>query len=210
MTITLAVAPRSSETMSNEALRKAGKIPAVVYGPKQPAQSLIIDKKVFDKVLAEAGEATIISLTGAGSAMDVLIHDVSFDPNRGGIIHADFYAIDAAKELTTDVPLEFINHSPLEKSGATVVKALHEIEVTCKPNALPSHIDVDLSVLVSDESNIHVKDLQVPKGVTIETDPEIIVASIVLAREETEDEMAAAPDMSAIEVEKKGKEESAE
>lgn len=210
MTITLAVAPRSSEKMSNDALRKAGKIPAVVYGPKQPSQALIVDKKVFDKILAEAGEATIISLTGAGAAMDVLIHDVSFDPNRGGIIHADFYAIDAAQELTTDVPLEFINHSPLEKSGATVVKALHEIEVTCRPNNLPSHIDVDLSVLVSDDSHVLVKDLVVPKGVTIETDPDIIVASVVLAREESEDAAPAVLDMNAIEVEKKGKEESAE
>lgn len=210
MTITLEVALRSSETGNNETIRKAGKMPAVVYGPKQQPISLVVDKKTFDKVLHDAGEATILSLKGAGEPMEVLIHDVSFDPNKGGVIHADFYAIEKGKELTTDVPLAFINHSPLEKGGATVVKALHEVEVTCRPADLPSHIDVNLSVLVSDESNILVKDLVIPKGVKLETEGDIVVASVVLAREEEEDETVVAPDMDAIEVEKKGKEEAAE
>ncbi len=181
MTIKLDVAKREGSAV---ALRANGKTPGVVYGPKQEPISIEVDTVTFTKVLEEAGESTIINLVGLGEEIEVLIHDVSFNAARGGVEHADFYAIERGKELTTHVALEFIGEAPVTKSGATVNKVLHEVEVTCRPSLLPNHIDVDISVLTDTESNISVKDLVVPAGVTINNDPAIIVASVTEAREE--------------------------
>jgi large subunit ribosomal protein L25 len=206
MTFSLTVEPRAERGKKLAALRAQGKLPAIMYGPKEEATPLFLDRAAFEKVLKDAGESSIITLKGLAAPKDVLVHDVSFDSARGGVTHVDFYAIEAGKEITIDVPLEFIGEAPALKQGGTLTKVLHEIEVTCVPANLPQHIDVDISVLDTMEKQIHVRDLVVPAGVTIENDPEDVVALI----QEVEEETAEAPiaiDMSAIEVEKKGKTE---
>lgn len=209
MTISLTVEKRGDKAESADALRNKGILPGIVYGPKQEAISLAVDKKAFEKVLQEAGESTIVNLEGLDAATEVLIHDVAFDPAKGGVTHVDFYAIERGKELTVDVALEYVGEPPVEKTGATANKVLHEIEVTCLPRNLPSHIEVDLSVLVDEESAIHVKDLNIPEGVTVENDPEDVVVNVSEAREEEPEEVAEV-DMDAIEVEGKGKEDGEE
>lgn len=208
MTIKLEVEKREGK---GDASRRAGRVPGVVYGPKQEPIKLSVDAITFEKTLHDAGEATIISLEGLAEPLEVLIHDVSFNAARGGVEHVDFYAIERGKELTTNVPLEFIGEAPATKAGAMVTKALQELEITCRPGDLPSHIDVDISVLVDGDSQIKVSDLTIPKGVTVEADPEWVVATVSAAREEEpETAEAAAVDMTAVEVEAKGKEEKPE
>ena len=208
MTVTLKVAPRSG---SATAVRANKKLPAVVYGPKQAPVAIEIDAIAFEKMMHQAGESTIITLEGLDEAIEVLIQDVAFNAARGGAEHADFYAIERGKELTTNVPLEFVGESPTEKSGGTVNRALQEVEVTCRPSNLPSHIDVDVSALVDEESQILVSDLTVPEGVKIENDPETPVATVASARaEEPEETEPADVDMDAVEVEQKVKEETEE
>lgn len=209
MTLTLSVTKREERGKATQKLRTDGKIPAVVYGPKQEATPVTLDKIAFDKVFGEAGESSIIKLEGIDGTPEVLVHDVAFDPVKGGASHVDFYAIEAGKELTTDVPLEFIGEAPAIKLGGTLTKALHEVEVTCLPSKLPQHIDVDVSTLVDFASQIHVRDLVIPAGVTVSNDPDEVVALVQEVTEEVE-ETPEAVDMSAIEVEKKGKEETEE
>lgn len=203
MTTNLEVTKREAGA---KGVRGEGMIPGVVYGPKQEPVSVAINKMVFEKTLKEAGESTIITLKGLDGDIEVLVHDVAFDAAQGGVEHVDFYAIERGKELTTNVALEFIGEAPVEKTGATVNKVLHEVEVTCRPSVLPSHIDVDVSVLVDEDSHIMVKDLNVDKDVTIELEPEMIVASVSAAREEEPEEVAEV-DMDAIEVEGEVKED---
>ncbi len=208
MTTTLTVAPRSA---SAQAVRAAKKIPAVVYGPKQEPISIEIDALAFTKTLHEAGESTIITLEGLDEPIEVLVHDVAFNAARGGAEHADFYAIERGKELTTNVALEFVGEAPVEKSGATVNKALYEVEVTCRPSKLPSHIEVDVSGMEDEEAQILVSDLVVEEGVTIETDSDTPVATVSAAREEEPEETEPTEvDMDAVEVEQKGKGEEEE
>ena len=193
MTISLPVEKREGKAA-------AGSVPAVVYGPKQDSISLTLDKATFEKVFKEAGESTIISLEGLGEAVEVLVHDVAFNPVKGGVQHVDFYAIERGKELTTNVALEFIGEAPAEKGGGVLTKALQEVEVTCRPSALPKHIEVDVSVLVDFDAAIRVSDLTVPVGVKIENDPEETVAVVTPVKEE-EEEPVEAVDMDAVEVE---------
>jgi len=208
MTTQLAVTPR---TTSGKAVRNEGLLPGVVYGPKQEPLMVAMPKIVFEKTLAEAGESTIITLTGLNEEVEVLIHDVSFNSARGGVEHVDFYAIERGKELTTSVVLEFIGEAPVEKEGATVNRALDMVEVTCRPSNLPSHIDVDVSGMQSVDDQIMVADLKAPEGVTINTDPEMPVAIISAARDvEAETAESEEVDMDAVEVEEKGKDEGEE
>jgi large subunit ribosomal protein L25 len=203
MTVTLEVAKR---TTSADAVRKAGNIPAVVYGPKQEPISIFINKGVFEKTLKSAGESTVINLTGLGEQIETLIHEVAFDPQKGGAMHADFYAIEKGKEITVDVPLHFVGEAPAAKNNGVLTKVLHEVEITCKPSALPQHIDVDVSGLDDFEKQIHVRDLVLPAGVKVQNDENDVVALVQEVKEEVEAPVAAV-DMAAIEVEEKGKKE---
>lgn len=203
MTVKLEV---TAKTTSAKALRKAGSIPGVVYGPKQEPLAVSVEKTVFEKLLKEAGESTVINLVGLGEEIEVLVHEVSFNPAKGGVEHVDFYAIEKGKEITVHVPLEFVGEAPAIKKGGSLTKVLHEIEVTCKPSALPQHIEVDVTSLDDFEKQIHVKDLVIPNGVKVENDGEEVVALVQEVQEEVEPEPVAV-DMSAVEVEAKGKTE---
>lgn len=203
MTIILPVTLRNEST-NLKTLRANGSLPAVVYGSKQEPIAIELEAKVFDKIKKEAGESTIIELSGLKGKVEVLIKDVEFNPIKNQIMHVDFYAVEQGKEMTTHVGLEFIGEAPVEQSKlGSVNKVLHEVEVTCLPSLLPNHIDVDLASLVDLESKILIKDLKVAKGVAIhghEEDPVVVVSAV---NDTTEGEELVV-DMTAIEVEKKG------
>lgn len=203
MTITLAVTPRDEST-TTESLRADGKVPAIIYGPKQEPAPVTIDAKELDRVIKTAGESTIIEVSGLKNQVEALIKDVDFSPVKQQVLHVDLYAIERGKEMTVNVPLHFVGEAPVEHARAgSVTKVLHEVEVTCRPSNLPSHIDVDISVLATVEDKIHISDLKVPAGVTIEAEPDETVAVVSVAKEESAE--TAELDMDAIEVEHKGK-----
>ena len=206
MAVSLEVTTRKERGKQLAKLRKEGKLPAVVYGPKEETQALTIDKRVFDKMFKEEGESTIITLKGLKEDTEVLIHEIAFDPVRGGASHIDFYAIERGKELTTNVPFEYIGEAPAIKLGGTLTRVLHDIEVTCRPSLLPKNIIVDISQLVDFESQIQIKDLDIPEGIKIDNEPEDVVALVQEVVEEIE-EVPEVIDMDAIEVEGKGKDE---
>lgn len=208
MTISLAIAERD-QTQKNDALRAAGSVPANVYGPKQDPISITVDAKELGTVLAEAGESSIVSLTGLKEEIEVLVKDVDFDPVKRGIRHVDFYAIERGKEMTTNVPLEFVGEAPAEKANiGTVTQVQYEVEVTCRPSKLPQKIEIDISSLEDENSKITVGDIVAPEDVTINNSPEDAVAVISVAKEEVE-EAPTEIDMDAIAVEEKGKGEEA-
>ena len=186
-------------------IRKQGKIPAVFYGSGQVSTSIQVDKIAFMKVLSEAGESSIISLKTPNGVLDALIHDVDLDPVLGDPIHADFYITAKDTKIEVDIPLEFVGVAPAEKLGGIVTKVMHELRIEALPGKLPQHLTVDLSMLVALDSHITVADLPLAEGVRAILDKTEVVASITLPQEEKEE--APAMDLSAIEVEKKGKKE---
>ena len=208
MTLTLQATLRETLGKKTANLRAAGDMPAVVYGPKHEAQSITLKTSEFTKVLKAAGESTIIALTGLGKDVEVLVHDVDVDPVTSAPRHVDFYAIETGKMLRLEVPIEFVGESPAVKQGAVITKVLYNIEIEALPRNLPQHITVDVSVLVNFHDSIHLRDLVLPEGVTALGEPDDIVAVATEVKEEV-DEAPVAIDMSAIEVEKKGKTEEA-
>ncbi len=204
MTVILPIKKR----MDAEKVDLKESIPAVIYGPKQVPVAVTIGRKEFEKMFKTAGESTVISLTGLESPISTLVKDVNFAPIKGGIVHVDFYALEKGKEVETHVPLHFIGEAPAVKLGAIVNKVLHEVMVICQPTDLPSHIDVDLSVLVDVESRLTIADIKCPKGVKIEADLSDTVALVEVIEEEKEPEPVV--DIADIPVEQKGKVEEAE
>ena len=201
--ITLDVEKRDIKSPLGE-MRKSGKIPAVFYGKKEKSTPIALSFPIFEKTLQSAGESTVLHLKGTGIDVDVLIYDVDRDPVTDKPRHVDFYAIEKDKKLEVKIPLEFIGIAPAVKDmGAVLVKVMHELEIEALPKDLPHNLVVDLSTLATFDSVIKVKDIKLPAGVQIKGNAEEIVASVYEPKEEVE---AAPVDLSAIEVEKKGKE----
>lgn len=189
-----------------EALRKAGKIPAVFYGPKQASTPVVVPMADFKKVWKQAGESSVIALRTDGHEHEALIHDIDVHPVSGEPRHADFYVIEKGKKVKVSIPLVFTGVSPaVKEKGGILIKVRREIEVEAAPRDLPRDIKADISSLAELSDVILAKDLSIPAGVTLKIGPDEVLASVSEAKEEVE-EAPAAIDMSAIEVEAKGKE----
>ena len=205
--LTLSVEKRDKKVATLSSLRLAGSIPGVVYGAHQSSTPITLNAKAFAKILHEAGEATIVSLSGMGAALPTLIHEVSYDPLKGHPTHVDFYAVTKGEKVEVAIPLTFVGESPAVLAGANLVKVMHEVEVKADPMNLPHDITVDLSLLKELNAQIHVKDLVLPHGVELMSEPEdVVVLTQEVAAERVEEVSA---DIASIEVEKKGKEEEA-
>jgi len=206
--VTLNVEKRTDTSASAAQLFRTGKLAGVVYGAHHEATPISFAANEFGKVLSTAGEATIVSLVGLGAPLPTLIHEVDLDPLTNQPRHVDFYAVTKGEKVQVNIPLVFIGESPAVKAGANLVKVLHEIEVEADPMSLPHDLTVDISNLVELNSQIHVKDITLPAGVTFVTDEQEV---IVLTQEvSAEKEEVVDADISTVEVEKKGKEEGEE
>jgi len=189
-------------------LKETGKVPAVFYGRKEQSTPVAVSLKDFKKVLKKAGESTVIALKGMGEEKEALIHDVQYEPVTGEPRHADFYIIEKGRKVQVAVPLNFVGVSPAVKEmGGTLVKVLHEIEIEAIPKDLPHEIEVDIATLQNFESKIEVRDIKLPSGVLILTKPDEVVALVSEIKEEELEKPPETLDLSAIEVEKRGKEE---
>lgn len=187
--------------------KKDGFIPAVYYGAHQAATPIFIDVIEFKKVLAGAGESSSITLKTEHGNEIAMIQDVQIDPVKSNPIHADFYVLEKGQKVHVKTPIVFVGESQAVKEGGVLVKAMHELSVEGDPSKLPHEFEVDISLLATKDSIIHVSDLKLPAGVELyHVNPEDTVASITEAKEETE-EAPASVDLSAIEVEAKGKKE---
>ncbi len=202
---------KTRDTKENlETLRKKGVIPAVFYGKKEKSTPISVPAIQFLKVWKEGGESSVITLKRSEGDVEALIHDVDFDPVSGNPRHADFYVFEKGHKLEVSVPLEFIGVPPGVKDlGGLLVKVLHEVKVEAIPKDLPQNLEVDVSSLAEIGSQLLAKDIKLPAGVTLAINEEEVVALIAAPKEEEEEE-AAPVDLSAIEVEKKGKEKNAE
>lgn len=188
-------------------IRKEGKMPAVFYGKKTESTPITLVHKEFVKAWHKAGESGVISIKTPEGTVDTLIKDVNLDPVTDIPRHADFYVFEKGKKIELDVPLEFVGVSPVVKDlGGSLVKALHEIKISADPQHIPHNIEVDISALVDFDSKILAGDLKMPTGVElIELPTEVVAAAARPKEEEVEDTTPV--DLSAIEVEKKGKKE---
>ncbi|MCR4322888.1 MAG: 50S ribosomal protein L25 [Candidatus Azambacteria bacterium] len=166
-------------------IRKAGGIPAVVYGHKIKNINLTVDGRAFEKVYRAAGKTTILDLNieGEGDERSVLIHDVAVDPVQSHIIHVDFYEVKKGEKITTHIPLVFTGESPAVKvDGGVLVKNIYKVEIEALPKDLPHEITVDISKLVTFNDVMTIGDLDIPEGVKVFGDQKEVIAKVIPPR----------------------------
>lgn len=204
--MTLQAQPRTKD-ITRDQLAAEKRIPAVFYGKQQESTPISLDTTDFERVYAEAGESTIITLSDGSADHDVLVRDVQYHPVTDQIIHVDFYVIERGKKLNVTVPLHFVGEAPGEKVGI-LLQPMHEIEVEVLPRDIPQNIEVDITGLAAVNDKITVADLVLPEGVVVTVDGEEAIALIAAEQEEELDEPVEAIDMDAVgDAEEKGKEE---
>ena len=168
--------------------RKTGLVPAVVYGKGIKSDCLWVNSLEFKRLLKKSGESVIIDLAIDGkSDRNVLIHEIQKDPVKGNYLHIDFYQVNMAEKIETEVELVFIGESlAVKEAGGVLVKNVDKVKVRCLPGDLPSHIDVDISGIKTFDDHIFAKNLKISDKVEIEIDPETVVALVAPPRSEEE------------------------
>jgi len=161
-------------------LRAAGRIPAVLYGKGAESKAISVDPKALQRLLQSggAGMNTLIELSVDGNTRTVLVKELQRDPVRGRPLHTDFYLIDLHEKVEVSVPIHLVGKAPGVELGGILDHPLREIELECLPRAIPEGVDVDVSALEVGDS-IHVRDLELPEGVSVQTDLNLAVASVI-------------------------------
>lgn len=212
-TLTIAATAREVLGKRVKKYRLEGKTPAVLFGVTPESTPIVIDTKAFLAVYAKAGESTLIDvIVDNGTPIKTLVSEIQVHPVTSRILHVDLRRVDMNKTITASVKLNFVGESPAVKNfGGTFVSQIDEVTIKCLPSQLIHEIIVDISKLATFDSTIVIGELPVPAGVTIENNPETIVAMVEAPR--SEEEMAAlneavVADVTQVEkVEKKKKEE---
>ncbi len=158
-------------TSASRRLRRAGRVPAIVYGGNAEPLNLELDhNETYHAVRKEEYHSSILDLIVDGkSAGTVLLRAVQWHPYKQQVLHVDFQRVSKSERITTKVPLHFINgeNSPAVKlSNAVITHPLTEIEIVCLPADLPQAISVDLGELVAG-AVVHVSDVKLPEGVAL-------------------------------------------
>jgi len=178
-------------------LRRAGRVPGVVYGGAGGPVSIELDhKELYQNLVNEAFHASILTLQLDGASQDVLLRAYNMHPWRGRVQHIDFQRVSKDKKIHMKVPLHFVNaeKSPgVKEQGGVANHVVNELDITCLPDDLPEFIQVDMGGL-SIGGAIHVNDLVLPKGVTpvLHRGENPVVATVILPVIVTEEEEAAA------------------
>ncbi|MGC6484605.1 MAG: 50S ribosomal protein L25/general stress protein Ctc [Candidatus Puniceispirillales bacterium] len=176
---------------SARAARRAGLIPAVIYGDRKEPLSINLDANTFRKLMSQPGIfSQILSIEVDGSSNSVLTRDIQFHPVTDVPLHIDFFRVSKGSTITVAVAVEFINHeaSPGLKTGGVLNVVRHEVEVNCPAVSIPESLTVDLDGANVGDS-IHISAVNLPEGVepTI-SDRDFTIATIAAPTVATEPE----------------------
>ena len=188
---TLAATKRELTGKRVASLRRAGQLPAVVFGRGLPSQSLTIDTHEFESLQRKIGQNALVDLSVEGKkATPVLVQSIQRDPVYHRMLHVDLFAVRMTEELTVDVPLATTGESAaVDKLGGTLLHMLESVKVKALPDHLPQSIDLPIDSLVDFEATVHVRDLVIPDDVTLLTDLDEIVARVQQPRVEEVEEV---------------------
>lgn len=177
------------------AVRREGRVPAVIYGDKKEPQTIALDANVMKKLYLAGGFlSTVFQVKVDGAANRVLPRDVQLDPVSDAIMHVDFLRIARGSSVTVEVAVRFINEeeSPGLKRGGALNVVRHEVELECPADAIPEELIADLTGLDISDS-VHISSIKLPPNVvpTI-TDRDFTIATITgqMAEEAKPDEDA--------------------
>jgi large subunit ribosomal protein L25 len=208
----LAAAPRRVTGKQVKALRRAGQVPAILYGRNVEPVSIQLDVKPLNRVLSRAGQSRLIKLTVQGQAEPhmALARAIHREPITGNLYHVDFMAVSMTEKIKVQVQVILVGESPAVQRGEGVlVHAINNVEIQCLPGDLIDAIRVDVSALDKIDAQVVVKELKVSEGIEILASPDEMVVRVTPVKEEKAEEVVVPTGEAAAEVEviEKGKKE---
>ena len=167
-------------------LRRAGRLPAVVYGHGVESNSVSIDAHEFEQLRRHTGPNALVDLSVDGKkALPVLVSAVQVHPVNRRTLHVDLFLVRMTEELTVDVPLVATGESPaVANQGGTLLHPIESVRIRALPDHLPQSIEYSVESLTDFDTTIHVRDLVIPSDVTLLTDGDDIIAKVQAPRVE--------------------------
>ncbi len=187
-------------------LRRAGQVPAVIYGHGRDPESLVLNGRDLDRLLERIAYAsTVIELDVGGKVAMTLIRDIQRHPYKNDVLHVDFQELVAGEKVTVDVPVVFIGVPDGVRNGGGILdQIMHEVTIHVDPSAIPNHLDLDVTDLAIGHGR-HIRDLKLPEGVEamddedaticVVTAPKTIVEEVVAPVEGVVEEAPAEPEL---------------
>lgn len=197
-TIALVADKREATGKQVKALRAAGHVPATIYEKGKDSLNVQLTYLPLMKAWRKAGKHHPIELTIDGKKHFTMIKDVSFDPVKATLTHVSFHAIKMNVAVEAEVPLHMAGQSPASVAGLLVRLNIDHVAVKGLPNNIPNTIEVDVTGVATEDDDIRMSQLVIPKDIELmENDPDTVVVSVTVPRAEVEKETeeAAAADV---------------
>jgi len=176
-------------------LRRAGQVPAVLYGHNVQPVAIATEARALAKVWHRAGRTHLVDLAVDGArARKVLIRELQIDPRSARPLHADFFAVNLREKLTVDIAIVPVGEAPAvtDLKIGVLQQTMTTVKIECLPGDIPAQLTVDVSGLSAIDEGVHLRDVPLPEGVALlhGVDPDELVVKIaplrVLAEEEEE------------------------
>ncbi len=194
-----------------KAIRRAGQLPAIMYGRHvEKPISIVLNTRDTTRALAKVSSSSLVMIDLDGQEIPALIREKQRDFIKNRLLHIDFLVVSLTEKLTASVGIELTGVSLAVKDfNAVLVTGLDEIEVECLPTDLPEKIVVDIAALVKVGDSVHVRDLVLAENIKVLSSPEemIVIATAAKVEEVVEAVVAAVPGAEEVEVIEKGKKE---
>ena len=203
--VVLKAEPRTVIGKQVRALRRAGGIPAVLYGRHMQPTAITLDQREASRILPHITSSQLVIIELEGKQHHALVREKQRHPVQGSLLHVDFNAVSMTEKLRAYVLVHLVGESTAVKDfNAVLVPGIEQIEVECLPKYLPDRIVVDIASLKSYGDAIHVRDIVLDDQIEILTDPdEIVAVATTPAAEEKEAAEAGAEEPEVIERGKK-------
>jgi large subunit ribosomal protein L25 len=196
----LEVSRREITGKAAKRLRKAGIIPANIFGHQEASQSVQVEAVAFERLRRSRAAKGIITLRmpDTKGVQTALIRHIQHDPRSGKVIHVDFFRVSMNERLNVKISLRFVGEAPAVKSESGVLLHLMDtLEVECMAGDILEYLEVDITPLAEIDAILHAEDVKLPANFTLITDPKEGVAKVAATRaekvEEAEEGAAAAP-----------------
>ena len=190
----LEVSPRQVLGKATKRLRKAGIIPANIFGHHEESLAVQIDAVAFKRLQRAHRLTSLLSLRmpGATDGQTALIRHVQHDPRTGHVIHIDFFRVSVTERINVKVPLHFVGEAPAVKNeGGVLLHLLDALEVECSAADIPEYLEVNVTPLAEIDDVIHAGDVPLPPNFTLITDSGEAIAKVAATRAELPEEAAA-------------------
>ena len=174
------------------ALRRAGKLPAVIYGRRTEPVNITLDSHIASIALSKVGSSSLITIDVDGTEYPALVRERQRDYIKDRLIHVDFLAVSLTEKIRAEVRIELTGMSLAVKDfDAVLVTGLHTLSVECLPADLPELVTVDIAPLAKVGDSIHVRDVSLGDKVQILDDPDEMIVNATYAKIEVEPTPAA-------------------